>query len=130
MFKIFTFFISFLSLLLTSCSDGENYDKAYGFEKDGKSFLMLKGERQLAAHDPGSLISNETYKDSLVLEVPSLQNGEISSGDIPVKQGRYKYLGSITIQGDRVHVKLSYDNTDDKTIDQVSWNGKYILVRN
>ena len=92
MFKIFTCLVTFLSLLLVSCSGGENYEKAYGFEKDGKSFIKLKGQRQLAAHDPGSLLSNETYEDSLMMEVPSLQNGDINGRDIPVKHGYYKYL--------------------------------------
>lgn len=129
MFRIFTYLVSFLLLLLYSCSSGENYEKAYGFEKDGKSFIKLKGKREFAAHDLGSLVLNETYEDSLIIQVPSLQNGNICGRDIPVKQGYYKYLGNVTIQDGRVEVKLSYDNTDDKTIDPVSWNGKYSLVR-
>src|SRR5215208_3737459 len=108
MFRTFTYLVSFLPLLLCSCTGGENYEKAYGFEKDGKSFIELKGKRKLAAHDPGSLVSNETYEDSLVIQVPSLQNGDISGRDIPVKRGHYKYLGNVTIQDDRVQVKLSY----------------------
>jgi len=130
MFKIIAYLVYFLPLILCSCSGGENYEKAYGFEKDGKSFIKLKGKRQLAAHDPVSVVSNETYEDSLVIQVPSLQNGIISGKEIPPKTGHYKYLGNVTIQEDRVEVNLSYDNTDDKTIDPVSWNGKYTLVRN
>lgn len=62
--------------------------------------------------------------------MPSLQNGTISGKEIPAKTGHYKYLGNVTIQEDRVEVNLSYDNTDDKTIDPVSWNGQYTIVRN
>lgn len=81
-------------------------------------------------HDPGSVLSNETYEDSVVLQVPSLQDGTINGKEIPVRKGYYKYLGQIVIDGKKIQVDLSYDNSDDKKIEPTSWNGKYILVRN
>jgi hypothetical protein len=117
-------------LVISSCSESENYKTAYGFEKDGKTFIKLKGKRQLATHNPSSVISNKTYEDSLVIEVPSLQNSKINGKDIPVRKGYYKYLGEVIIQGAKVQVNLNYDNTDDKKIEPISWNGEYNLLRN
>ena len=81
-------------------------------------------------HDPSSVLSNRTYEDSIIFQVPSLQAGIIKGEEIPVQKGRYKYLGQIIIDGKKVQVDLSYDNTDDKKIELTSWNGKYVLVRN
>jgi hypothetical protein len=120
MFKGFSYFLSFLSILLVSCSGGDNYETAYAFVKDGKTFIKLKGKRQLAAHDPGSTLSKKTYLDSIFLQVPSLQNGTINGKYIPARQGNYKYVGNVTIQDDKVRVNLSYDNTDDKKVDPIS----------
>ena len=131
MFKSFNFLLPFLlCLLFVSCSHNQNYNKAYGYEEDGQVFIKLKGKRQLAAHDPGSVISNKKYEDSLLLQVPSLRNGRINGKDIPVQPGYYKYLRDVTIQEGKVRVNLSYDNTDDGRIEPLSWNGEYFLVRN
>jgi hypothetical protein len=120
MFKSFSYITISLTLLLVSCSGSENYHEAYGFEQDGKSFIKLKGKRTLMAHDPGSLLSNKTYEDSLVLQVPSLGDGTIAAKDIPVPKGYYKLLGEINVQGKKVQVHLSYDNTDDKKTEPLS----------
>lgn len=82
------------------------------------------------SHDPASFLSKEKYEDSLILKVPSLADGRINGNDIPVQPGYYKYLGDITIRDNKVHVNLSYNNTDDKKIEPLSWNGKYKLTRN
>lgn len=84
----------------------------------------------LVGHDPGPVLSGKTYEDSIVLQIPSLQNGTIKGEEIPVRKARYKYLGQIIIDGKKVQVDLSYDNTDDKKVEPTSWNGAYILVRN
>src|SRR5687768_7564581 len=98
MFKSFCYlFSSVFLILISSCSESENYKTAYGFEKDGKTFIKLKGKRQLAAHDPSSVVSNKTYEDSLIIEVPSLQNSKINGKDIPVRKGYYKYLGEVIV---------------------------------
>ena len=131
MFKSFSFFFFVVFLLLiSSCSESENYKTAYGFEQDGKTFIKLKGKRKLAAHDPTSVISNKTYEDSLIVEVPSLQNSKINGKDIPVRKGYYNYVGEIIIQGEKVQINLNYDNTDDKKIEPTSWNEEYQLIRN
>ncbi len=129
MFKSFSFLVALLSLLIVSCSGYNNYKKAYGFQKDGKTFIKLKGKRYLAGHNLSPVFSNKTYEDSLVIQVSSLHNIKISGKDIPARPGYYKYLGNVTIQDDKVKVNLSYDNTDDKKIDPISWNGEYDLVR-
>lgn len=129
MFKSCSCLLAILSLLFISCSGSENYEKAFGYDQNGKSFIKVKGKRKLMGHDPGSVLSNETYEDSVIFQVPSLQAGTIKGEDIPVQKGRYKYLGQIIIDGDNVQVNLSYDNTDDKKIQPTSWNGKYFLVR-
>jgi hypothetical protein len=116
--------------LFISCSGSDNYEEAFGYEQSGKSFIKIKGKRKLIGHDPGAVLSNETYEDSVIFQVLSLQAGTIKGGEIPVQKGHYKYLGQIIIDGKKVQVNLSYDNTDDKKIEPTSWNGEYILVRN
>ncbi|RYE39387.1 MAG: hypothetical protein EOP48_25845 [Sphingobacteriales bacterium] len=131
MFRSFSFLISSLFVfILFSCSQKENYKKAYANEFKGKTFIKINGKRQLAAHDPGSVISNKKYEDFLLLNVPSLDNGTVEGNDIPVPPGYYKFLGNVTIKDGKVQVNLSYDNIDDKKIEPLSWNGEYILVRN
>jgi hypothetical protein len=130
MFKIFCFLIVTFPLFFVSCSGSENYKEAYSYQQDGKSFIKIKGKRKLMAHDLGSVLSNKTYEDSVILQVPSLQDGTIKGEDIPVSKGHYKYLGQIHIDRKKVQVDLSYDNTDDKKIEPTSWNGKYVLVGN
>lgn len=75
MFKSFSCFVTILTFLFFSCSGGENYQEAYGYEQDGKSFIKIKGKRKLMGHDPGSVLSNETYEDSAIFQVPSLKDG-------------------------------------------------------
>ena len=130
MFKSFSCFVAILPLLFVSCSGSKNYQEAYGYKQGDKSFIKIKGKRKLMAHDPGSVLSDETYEDSVILQVPSLQDGTIKGEEIPVQQGRYKYLGQIIIDGKNIQVNLSYDNTDDKKIEPTSWNGEYTLVQN
>ena len=126
--KYLIYLVCVLSIL--SCSGNKNYPKAYGFEQNGKALIILKGKREYMAHDVGSLLSGKTYEDSIVLSVPSLNDGIIKGHTIPVKEGYYKYVGEISIQGNRLTVNLSYDNTDDKKIQPLSWNGNYELFRN
>ena len=122
--------IAFLSLLVFSCSESSNYPNAYGYQQDGKSFIKIKGKRELMVHDSWSVLSNKTYEDSLILQVPSLENDTITGEEIPVQKGHYNYVGQIIIDAEKVWVDLSYNNTDDKKIEPTSWNGEYILTRN
>jgi hypothetical protein len=130
MFKGFSYIIAIISLLIVSCSGSENYQEAYGYLQDGQFFIKIKGKRKLMGHDPGSVLSNKTYEDSLILQVPSLQDGTIKGEEVPTRKGYYKYLGQIIIDRKKLQVNLSYDNTDDKKIEPTSWNGEYVLVRN
>jgi hypothetical protein len=130
MFKSFSCLLAIFSFLFISCSGSDNYEEAFGYEQNGISFIKIKGKRKLMGHDPGSVLSNETYEDSVIFQVSSLQSGTIKGEEIPVQKGRYKYLGQIIIDGKKVQVNLSYDNTDDRKIEPTSWNGEYILVRN
>ncbi|SHF19032.1 hypothetical protein [Flavisolibacter ginsengisoli] len=131
MFKSLSFTLTLLfSLLFVSCSQSENYKEAYGYEVNGQTFIKLKGKSQLAAHDPGSVLGNKKYEDSLLLQIPSLGNGIIEGKDIPVRQGYYKYIRNVIIKDGKVRINLSYDNTDDKKMEPLAWNGEYVLVRN
>jgi len=127
MFKSFSCLIAIFSLLFVSCSGSENDQEAYGYKRDGLSFIKIKGKRKLMGHDPGSVLFSETYEDSVILQVPSLNDGIIKGEEIPVRKGYYKYIGKILIQDDKVQVSLSYNNTDDKKMEPAAWNGKYIL---
>jgi hypothetical protein len=116
-----------LSLIITSCSNNQNYKEAYGYEEEGRVFIKLKGKRELAAHDIGALLSKKTYEDSLLIQVPSLRNGIVAGKEIPVQKGYYNYIGDLTIQSDKVLVNLRYQNTDEGKTEPLSWNGKYVL---
>jgi hypothetical protein len=112
--------------LFFSCSVSENYQDAFSYQQDGKSFIEIKGKRKVMGHDPNVMLSNKTYEDNVIL-----QDGIIKGEEISVRKVSYKYLGQIIIDGKNVQIDLSYDdNTDDKKIEPTSWNGKYVLVRN
>lgn len=80
-------------------------------------------------HDLGSIFSNNTYEDSVILQVPSLQDGVVMGREIPVEEGYYKYLGEIVIQKEKLQVNLSFDNTDEKKAEPISWNGNYVFLQ-
>ena len=113
---------------LCACSRAYNYPIAEAVVSNDHTYLKLKGKRELAAHDLGSVFSNKTYEDSILLPVPSLNNGTIAGKDIPVEKGRYSYLGDITIEGNSVKVSLLYNNTDDNKATPTDWNGNYRLI--
>jgi hypothetical protein len=108
----------------------ENYKQAYAYEVNGKRFIKLKGKRPLLVHDPGYVLSKKRYEDSLLLKVPSLAIGTIDGKDIPVEQGHYKYVGNVSIGERKLRINLSYENTDDRKVEPLSWNGEYILETN
>jgi len=80
-------------------------------------------------HDPLSLFRDNTYEDSLVIQVPSLTNCVLKGSQIPVEEGNYKYVGTVTISGTVLNVHLFIKNTSDHVDDPVSWNGTYELVK-
>jgi hypothetical protein len=120
-------FFIFISTLLFSCSNAQNDKDASVVVQDGHTFIKLSGKRKLMAHNPISLAKGETYKDSILIEVPAVKDGIIEGKDIPVKKGYYHYLGSLTIKGKQLTVNLLIDDTDDKKQQPLSWNGEYNL---
>ena len=110
-----------------ACSNAKNYEDAYGIHVSGKKYIKLLGERQPMAHSPGDIFA-KTYKDSILIPVPSFESGVINGKDIPVQKGYYNYLGTITIDGNNLKVDLLFDNTDDKKLEQFGWNGNYKLT--
>jgi hypothetical protein len=118
-----------LKTLHFSCSNAQNDKDAYIVEQDGRTYIKLSGKRKLMAHDPISVAKGETYKDSILIEVPALMDGAIEGKDIPVSKGNYRYLGNMTIEGNRLKVNLLIDDTDDKKQRPLTWNGEYNLIK-
>lgn len=125
--KVLPYFV--LLVALTSCSKAQNYPDAEAIIDEGKTFIKLKGKRGQMAHDIISLFSSKTYEDSILILVPSFNDGIIKGEDVSIEKGHYKYLGELSITGNRLKVNLFHDNTDDKRVEPTSWNGKYNLVR-
>jgi hypothetical protein len=123
--KIFSILI-FLSIFkVSACSNGENYKKAYIERIGNKTFIKLKGKRELMVHSPGSIFSNKTYEDSLLIQIPEFRQGVIDGTMIPVKKGDFSYKGSILIKPDYLKVNLFIDDTASKKLRALSWNGNY-----
>ena len=70
-----------------------------------------------------------TYRDTLVIEIPCNCEGVIKGEDIPVAKGYYKYKGSLIIKNKRLNVSLLIDDTDDKKLRPDTWNGSYRLEK-
>ena len=122
-------FFLFISTLHFSCSNAQNDKDAYVIERDGHTYIKLSGKRKLMAHDPISALKGETYRDSILIEVPSVKDGTIEGKVIPVEEGHYHYLGNLTIKGNQLKVNLLIDDTDDKKRRPLSWNGEYNLIK-
>jgi hypothetical protein len=123
MYRLIIFYI----FLLAQCNRATN-DKEAFFSKSGDTCLVkLTGKRKYNVHDPGNIIKGETYRDSLVLEIPCTEESVIKGEDIPVPPGYYKYKGTLIIKNRQLNVSLFYDNYDDKKLEPLSWNGNYIL---
>ena len=122
-------FLIIISTLLFSHSHAQNDKEAVVVEKEGKTYLRLTGKRKLMAHDPISLLKGEKYKDTVLIEVPSVKDGSIEGANIPVRKGHFNFLGQITIDGNKLIVELMINDTDDNKLRPYSWNGKYILIR-
>jgi len=116
-------------LLLIACRNAENKKEAFIQTEDGKVFIKLKGERVKLVHNPKDLRKNNTYEDSISIQIPSLNDGTIKGNDIPIKDGQYNYQGYIMIDKDLLKVNLLIDDTDSKQLRPLSWNGEYKLIR-
>jgi hypothetical protein len=116
-------------IIISTCSRAKNYKTANIKISDVDTFLVLKGERIPIKHDIGSVFSDETYKDSLIIKIPSLRNGKILGSEIPVKEGYYKYQGYLQIKGKDLQVRLEIINTDDNKIVPETFNGDYVIEK-
>ena len=85
-------------------------------------FIKLKGKR-VPLHNPG------TYEDSTLIQIPKLQDGRIEGKDILVKKGHFNFKGFILINKSNLTVNLLVDDTADKKLRSLSWNGEYNLIR-
>lgn len=109
-------------------SPTRNHEMATIESHDNQFLLTLTGERLLMAHDPISFLKRGTYIETFQIVIPR-DNGKIEGIEIPREQGSYKMGGTININGDQMTIDLYYDNFDNKTKDQLSWNDDYELKR-
>jgi len=116
-------------LILSNRNGSKNYNDAFVEKNNEKSFIKLRGRRSQMVHDPISIFLGKTYDDSLLIPLEKMSNGIIKGGDIPREKGYYKYSGNISINGNKIIVSLFVENTDDKIVEPVSWNGEYNLMK-
>ena len=79
-------------------------------------------------HCPADAFSNKYYLDSVLIPVPSFVNGRTDGKDIPVTKGYYSFQGSIAVKDGNLRVDLLINDTSDKIIRPLTWNGSYVLV--
>ena len=124
-----------LSLMVgPGCGPGAGNDPTAVLRRSPSGqYLVLTGRSYLMAHDPISVLQRKTYRDSITFRLPATATGFIAGSSIPVKPGYYAYRGTIRLQPEagKVTVSLSANNTDDRRLDPLSWNGEYnLLIRN
>jgi hypothetical protein len=111
-------------LLLAGCV-GLGNNPVATYQKIGERYLIeVTGRRAGWAHDLSKL---ESYDDRWTFDVPRI-DGKIDGTEIRQKVGFYPYVGAITIQGQKMVVKLSVDNYIRHRLDREEWNGSYTLV--
>lgn len=115
------------SIIMASCSGAKNYKDAYGVIIDSKKYLKLLGERVPIPHNLSTL--GQTYKDSILIRVPSFSDGVIEGNKIPVEKGNYNFSGQIAIKGNHIKVNLLIDDIADKMQRPCSWNGEYKFIK-
>ena len=119
---ILTILLGIIFLLQFGCgSEAVNYKIAHLVTINDTTYLKLKGKR-VAIHFSG------TYEDSTLIPIPKSE-GRREGKDIPVQKGYYNYKGYILISKDDLSVNLLIDDTGDKRLRPVTWNGEYSLVR-
>jgi hypothetical protein len=120
--KIFLLLITFqFSCLSKNKSEAENYRDAYLVTINDTFYLKLKGKR-VPLHNSG------TYEDSELIPIPKL-SGRIEGKGISVKKGYYDYQGYILIDSSVLKINLLVNDTDDKKLRRLSWNGDYRLIK-
>ena len=78
-------------------------------------------------HEISQIPNQQSFKERCQFDVPRIE-GKIDGKEIHEKPGYYSYVGSITVHGKEMVVKLSADNYDFHRLDRVEWNGTYTLV--
>ena len=117
-----------LVAVLCGCGTSKNYRTARYVEADGRYLVTMSGRRMLMAHDLISALLRLTEKTTNTFVLPRI-TGRIEGSEIPNKRGYYRYEGHIDILGRNMVVRLFFDNIDYYKKEEVSWNGKYILVK-
>ena len=113
--------------ILYGINKAKNYEFAY-ITQDASSYnIELRGVRYLMAHDPITALMFKTYEAKANYNVPRI-SGVIDGAEIPVQDGYYNLVGSITFIDGKISVDLAADNYDDGIKDPVSWNGVYEIV--
>jgi hypothetical protein len=115
----------FLIILFSACGSSENYKEAFIVVKENQTYIKLKGQRVRMPHNVGNSTSSETYEDSILIQIPAYENGTIGGESIPVKRGNYGFKGQIVIDKPNIDIDLYVNDTDDKKIRPLSWNGRY-----
>jgi hypothetical protein len=128
-FKIKNIFYFLLISEMFSCSNAMNYKDAYLQIIEDKVYIKLKGRRTPHPSGFGSLLSGETYEDSVLIPIPEFKNEIIDGKEIPVSQGRCRFSGNIIINANHLSVNLILNNTDDKKSQPYCWNGEYNLIK-
>ncbi len=125
--------ISICLSVIFSCSylfynPSKNFSTAYIEKNGGKYILTLYGKRNLMAHDPISLLSKETFIDSIKFEIPRSE-GIIDGLVIPNKLGSFEIVegDAITIKDKTLKINLFYHNYNAKKNEPSNWNGSYEL---
>ncbi len=106
----------------TDTTEAKNYKDAYLVSNHDTNFLKLKGKR-IFMHQAG------TYEDSSVIPLPSAAEGRVDGKDIPINEGEFYFKGYIILGKNIVQVNLLVDDTTDKILRPLSWNGEYKLIR-
>jgi hypothetical protein len=119
-----------LSIFLVSCERKiYNNKNAIVIHENNHTFLKLTGKRKPMVHDPISIFKSNLIDDTLMLQIPTLEDGVVDGSNITVEEGYYKYQGTISIDKNVLKVDLQIINTDNKILKPESYNGTYNLIR-
>jgi hypothetical protein len=117
--------------LSTSACGSYNKKDAYLSTQGQSAVLEIHGMRRYMAHDPVSAVVGGRYEDSASFRLPYCQNCVVQGADVRYNDGEahYRLTGYVKIsQAQRqAVVNLQAVNTDDNTLEPVSWNGVYRL---
>lgn len=114
----------FYLLLLSGCQSAKNYKFATKYQSGDTTIIELYGSRYPNVH---SIEPRIMIKDTFILKLKHFNQGVISANEIFIKPGFYTYTGYLKVKNDTLLVNLFAINTDDNTIDTVSYNGVYFF---